>query len=104
MYVSVGLKYSDRSSCWQRVSLENSLADHSLFGLEPHFMREILEREIPIFVGNITYTPLCIEYPASPGIDLVYLGSDSTLMLAEVKRANTINAEKLRRESFHHIF
>lgn len=104
MYASSILTCAKRNDPWQTLSSSNLRDDQKRFGPEPHFMREIIEWQIPIAIGGVTYTPLCQEFPASPGIDLVYLGSDSSILLAEVKRENTFDPIKLRRESLHHIF
>jgi hypothetical protein len=85
MYTSSMLCCSEKNACWKAVQITNPPNDQNRFGLEPHFMREILEWNIPIIIGGITYTPLCQEYPGSPGIDLVYLGSNSSMVPSHVR-------------------
>ena len=44
----------------------------------------VLHESIPLaLAGNLLF-PVCIEFPASPGIDMIYVGGN-TMLLAEFK-------------------
>jgi hypothetical protein len=43
----------------------------------------IVKLAVPISFGDEIFDPLCKEFPASPGIDVVYLGCHGTLALIE---------------------
>jgi hypothetical protein len=55
---------------------------------EPHFQKKIVELGLPLVFGGHAFTPLCSEFPASPGVDIVYLCVDTGRMVfAELKKA-----------------
>jgi len=90
---------------WREEPGKAVMLDKDRFGVEPHFMREILKWRIPLLLGGVSYQPLCQEFPGSPGIDLIYLASDGSLLVAEVKRdQRSAGQGKLYRESLHHVY
>ena len=81
--------------------VNGELKNPIVFKDEPHFQREILHRDIPIFYKNTEYFPLVSEFPSSPGIDLIYFSTSGKLVLAELKH-KTKNYDLAQKETIHH--
>ena len=56
-----------------------------IFKDEPHFQYEMLHNDIPIMYKGSIYYPIVSEFPASPGIDLIYFNTKREMILAELK-------------------
>jgi len=72
-----------------------------LFKDEPHFQYEILHRNVHIKYKNEVFYPLVSEFPASPGIDLIFFSDKGEILLAELKH-NSIEYDFAQMESVHH--
>ena len=72
-----------------------------LFKDEPHFQYEILHRNVHIKHKNEVFYPIVSEFPASPGIDLIFFSDKGEIMLAELKH-NSREYDFAQRESVHH--
>lgn len=55
------------------------------FVSEPDFQLSILREQIPLILNKTIYYPMLAEFPASPGIDLIYVSVDCQLLLVEMK-------------------
>ncbi len=68
---------------------------------EPHFQYEMLHKSISIKYKDEIYFPLVSEFPASPGIDLIYISNSRKIVLAELKY-NSKQYELAQKEILHH--
>lgn len=78
---------------------DDDLKNVKEFKDEPHFQYDIIHNNIPLYLDQLYY-PLVMEFPSSPGIDIVY-GNINCLLLAELKHKK-YNIDKAQREAINH--
>jgi len=81
---------------------EENILNPLLFKDEPHFQYEMLHRNIPIKHKGEIYYPLVSEFPASPGIDMIFFSNTGKMILAELKY-DSDKFEFAQKETVHHF-
>ena len=69
---------------------------------EVDFQKVILNRSVPLIIGETVFHPLVTEFPASPGIDIIYFSEDGRLLITELKH-NKYNRRNIEKEISYKI-
>ena len=86
----------------EMVKIDLASEDWLEFVDEVDFQKVILNRSVPLIIGETVFHPLVTEFPASPGIDIIYFSGDGRLLITELKH-NKYNRRNIEKEISYKI-
>jgi hypothetical protein len=84
------------------VKIDLASEDWLEFVDEVDFQKVILNKSVPLIIGETVFYPLATEFPSSPGIDIIFFSEDSRLLITELKH-NKYNRRNIEKEISHKI-
>lgn len=94
-------RFARQNGAWRHAEGPTSAGTSLALTDEGDFMRFILNEGIPLQIDGVLFHPLCCEFPASPGVDMVWASDGGQLALGELKRAYR-GHDKVCPELAHH--
>ena len=82
-----------RSDVWTLVEDFPPSAAEWDWSSEGMYMQEVLKHDIPLLLNGQLFSPLCLEFPGSPGLDLLYIGDKGDIALVESKVEGKVTPE-----------